>query len=97
MRQSIHQGGCPAGATCTGVTASDPQLVDIVGGDLRIQLNSPALDAGDNTALPDDLFDLDGDGVTSELLSLDVALRPRIVNATGTPTAKVDIGAHEHP
>lgn len=94
IASSLVAGGCPALATCTGVIASDPQFVDLASGDLRLQINSPALDAGDLSAVPSDVTDVDEDGDTSERLPLDVALKPRVVDALGTG-AKVDMGAHE--
>jgi CSLREA domain-containing protein len=50
---------------------------------------SPALDAGDNTLLPGDTLDLDGDGNTIEPVPYDQRGFARIVNTT------VDIGAYE--
>jgi hypothetical protein len=70
-------------------------------GDLRLGPTSPAIDAGDNTALPDDIFDLDGDGDTSEMLPLDLDGYPRCVDIpnmpdTGVgPAPIVDMGACE--
>jgi hypothetical protein len=61
-------------------------------GDLRLQSNSPAIDAGDNALLPADDHDLDGDGDTLEPLPRDLANKDRVNNNT------VDIGAYEyHP
>jgi hypothetical protein len=70
-------------------------------GDLRLRLTSPAIDAGDNIALPLDPFDLDGDGNTAELLPLDLDGYPRCVDIpdvpdTGVgPAPIVDMGACE--
>jgi predicted outer membrane repeat protein len=94
ISNAIVQGGCPSVATCSNVGSSDPLFMDVVAGDLRLQINSPALDAGDLLLLPSDVLDLDGDADTLERLPLDVALEPRIVNALGGG-AKVDLGAHE--
>jgi hypothetical protein len=58
-------------------------------GDLRLTAASPALDAGDDTLLPVDEFDLDGDGDTAEPLPLDLAGNARIAGPA------VDIGAYE--
>jgi hypothetical protein len=99
------QGGCPSGTTCTQVINLDPQFTrsplpggdgtwgttDDDYGDLRLQLASPAIDAGDNTAVPVGVItDLDGS--------------PRFINVfcvpdTGYGTAPiVDMGAYEtHP
>jgi hypothetical protein len=58
-------------------------------GDLRLQLASPAIDAGDEGALPADSFDLDGDGDTAEPLPIDLDGNPRVLYAA------VDMGAYE--
>ena len=89
---NLVQGGCPAGAICGGGTiiTSDPLFVSAPS-DLRLMLASPAIDVGDNTALPFDVYDLDGDANVSEKLPLDVAGQHRIANDI------VDLGAHESP
>jgi predicted outer membrane repeat protein len=95
LAHSIIQGGCPANATtCTAVLSSDPELIDLFNGDLRLQSNSPAVDTGDTGALPSDVLDLDRDGNTAETLPLDGSLLPRVVDAVGGG-AKVDRGAYE--
>jgi hypothetical protein len=94
ITNAIVQGGCPGAATCSNVSSSDPVFMDLVNGDLRLQINSPALDIGDLLLLPSDVLDLDGDGDTSERVPLDVALETRIIDALGGG-AKVDLGAHE--
>jgi hypothetical protein len=76
------------------VLDSDPELMDLLAGDLRLQSNSPAVDTGDTAALPSDVLDLDGDGNTSETLPVDGSLLPRVVDALGGG-AKVDMGAYE--
>ncbi len=77
---------------------ADPQFVDADGLDdvvgtpddnLRLASTSPAIDAGDNAALPPDSLDLDGDGDTGEPLPIDLDGRPRIVGGI------VDMGAYE--
>ena len=60
-------------------------------GDLRVLPNSPLIDAGDNTALPTDEFDIDGDGDTTEPLPYDANGASRVANGT------VDRGAFESP
>ncbi len=87
-------------STFTGVgnISQNPQFVDPLGpdgvagtldDDLRLMPNSPAIDAGDNALLPDDLLDVDGDGDTTETSPLDLDGTPRIKNGT------VDMGAYE--
>lgn len=77
---------------------ADPLFVDADGADdiagtldddLRLQAGSPAIDAGDESLLPLDLFDMDGDGDVAERLPLDLDGDPRVVGAD------VDMGAYE--
>lgn len=94
----------------TGNIDADPRFADADGRDgvagtlddnLRLQLTSPAIDAGDNSAVPPDAFDLDGDGDRMEKLPYDLGRYPRRVDIpnipdTGVgPTPIVDMGAHE--
>lgn len=96
-RNSILEGGCDVAlATCTAVLDTDPQFVDLAGGDLRLGGVSLAVNAGDNSLVPADVHDVDGDGDTAELLPLDVAGRTRIFDwGGGNPAPIVDMGAHE--
>jgi predicted outer membrane repeat protein len=96
------QGGCPSGATCTQVVSLNPQFTrspspgtdatwgtaDDDYGDLRLQITSPANDAGDNTAVPVGVVtDLGGNARFVDVLS---------VPDTGNGTAPiVDMGAYE--
>jgi uncharacterized repeat protein (TIGR01451 family) len=87
--------------------AENPQFIDADGpdeiagtldDDLRIYTtfrdHSPVIDKGDNTALPADTLDLDGDGDKGEPLPRDLSDRWRLVGFTEvTPT--VDMGAYE--
>ena len=81
---------------------ADPLFVDGPGGDLRLTIQSRAVDAGNNSAVPRDLNDLDDDGNTQEPIPIDVGGEPRFVEiifvpdtGQGTPPI-VDIGAHEY-
>ncbi|MHC5115151.1 MAG: right-handed parallel beta-helix repeat-containing protein [Planctomycetota bacterium] len=89
---------------------ADPLFVDADGADdmigtidddVRLGALSPCTDAGDNTALPADVADLDDDGDTAEELPRDLDGNPRrlddpFVADTGIGTAPfVDIGALE--
>jgi hypothetical protein len=61
---------------------ADPLFVNADAGDLHLQENSPAIDAGLNSAVPA--------GVTTDLDG-----NPRFVDFTGRGTAIVDMGAYE--
>ncbi len=100
ISHSLIQDGCPANAACDHITTDDPQFVDADAGDLRLKATSPAIDAGDNASLPEDILDLDGDDNTFELLPYDFASQPRTIDHpradTGSGTAPiVDLGAYE--
>ncbi|MHC4508192.1 MAG: WD40 domain-containing protein [Planctomycetota bacterium] len=82
----------------TGNFADNPLFVDPNGPDsqigtvddgLRLSPGSPCINAGGNSAIPADTFDLDTDGDTEERIPFDIDGKPRILNGT------VDIGAHE--
>jgi len=93
-----------------GNIGADPLFVDPLGpdgipgtldDDLRLGASSPCIDAANNAALPNDVFDLDGDGDTGEPIPLDLAGLPRRVDdparpdsGAGTPPI-VDMGAYE--
>ncbi len=94
---SILGGGCPSGVTCDHVSNSNPLFILPVSryvlpnsaGNLRLQVPSPAIDAGDNSAVPAELTtDLDGHPRLMDTLS---------VIDTGSGTSPiVDMGAYEH-
>jgi predicted outer membrane repeat protein len=100
---SLVQGGVYTG---TGNISANPQfardpdpgdgdwttLADNDYGDLSLLPSSPAIDAGDNAALPADVTDLDDDGNMTEPIPLDLAGEWRIASN------RVDMGAYEwHP
>jgi len=96
-----------------GVLDTDPFLVNPTGVDgiagtdddnLRQRCGSPAIDSGDNSAVPPDTADLDDDANISEPTPLDRITQPRFLNDPGTadtgdPGASgppiVDMGAFE--
>jgi hypothetical protein len=94
----------------TNNISADPMFVDADGPDndpgtiddnLRLLPGSPCIDAGDNTAVPADEFDLDADGDTAEPIPFDLAGLPRFLDdpktidsGNGTPPI-VDMGAYE--
>ncbi len=97
---SLIQGGWPwAGGT--GIIDADPFFRDAAMGDLRLLGGSPAIDAGNRSAVPADVGDVDNDLNTAEVLPLDLGGRPREVNDVATPDTGngpapiVDLGAHE--
>ncbi|MBN2473340.1 MAG: right-handed parallel beta-helix repeat-containing protein [Pirellulales bacterium] len=107
----------PGAYSGTNIRAADPQFVrapdpgqdgvwgtaDDDYGDLRLRSSSPALDAGNNFAIPADIADLDGDGNRAERLPLDLGWSTRVaadpaVADTGWPPnglPLVDLGAFE--
>ncbi len=105
ISDSLVQGGCLENVTCDGAMLdTDPRFVrppdsgdgdwstleDNDYGDLRLQADSPAIDAGNNSSLPSDSSDLDGDGDTEEPIPYDLQGSPRISGSS------VDMGAFEH-
>ncbi len=75
--------------------------------DLRLGSSSACIDAGNDTAVPLDIDDIDGNGNRTERLPLDVAGKPRFADRSGVPNtgtadppaypAVVDLGAYEMP
>jgi predicted outer membrane repeat protein len=64
---------------------------------LRLSAGSPALDAGDNAALPSDTGDLDGDGDTTEPIPFDITGSDRVRDNNPDTPPTVDLGAYEAP
>jgi hypothetical protein len=101
VSHSCIQGGWPG----EGNISDDPLIIVGRPGteDYRLSLSpgSPCIDAGDNTAVPLDTLDLDGDGNTDEPIPFDLDGDPRFVDDpntadTGSGTAPiVDLGAYE--
>ncbi len=91
----------------SGNSGSDPLFADSAGADgipgtpdddLQVRPLSPALDAGDNDALPSDDFDIDGDDDTAEELPFDLLGNPRRTDAPWAGGGQlVDIGPFEFP
>ena len=100
VNYSIVQGGWTHSGT--HIIDTDPSFADA---ELRINLDSPAIDSGDSTAIPDDLPDLDEDHWTDEMIDVDLDNNWRRENIpyipdTGIPDGEgrtVDMGAYEAP
>jgi len=100
INYSIYQGGW--GGSGTNNLSSDPSFVD-PGADFRLNLGSPAIDAGDSTAIPLDLADLDEDHITDEMIELALDRDRRRVDDPYVPDTGiadgegrvVDMGAYE--
>lgn len=98
---SVVQGGW-SGPGMANV-ATDPLFVDAGGPDLHLLPGSPAIDAGNSQALPQDTLDLDGDLDTAEPLPVDLGGGPRLVDDSSTPNTGVpdltgvvvDMGCYE--
>jgi predicted outer membrane repeat protein len=80
---------------------AQPRFVSLDDDNVRLGAESPCIDAADNTAVPPDIADLDGDGDTDEPTPFDLDGNPRFVDdpatddtGNGTPPI-VDMGAYE--
>ncbi len=86
----------------TGNLNTDPRFLNPVSGNLRLWASSPAIDAGDNSAVLSDSADLDGDGNTREPTPIDLDGNARFIDLPDTPDTGsgtppiVDMGAYEH-
>jgi hypothetical protein len=65
-------------------------------GDYHLLAGSPCIDTADDTALPEDLYDLDGDANTIEPIPVDIDGRERIVDGDNDGNLAVDMGAYEY-
>jgi len=88
----------PGGFTGTSNVDVDPRFADADGpdnvagnldDDLRLTAESPCINAGTSSGLPNDPFDVDGDDNTAEIMPWDHRGRPRVFGPI------VDIGAFE--
>ncbi|MEK7255394.1 MAG: choice-of-anchor Q domain-containing protein [Bacteroidota bacterium] len=80
----LEETDCPPGAVCESsvLLNQNPLFEDVGNNNLRLSPGSPAIDVGDNSAVPPSLLsDLDGN--------------QRIFNATNIAVARVDLGAYE--
>jgi hypothetical protein len=95
VRYSLVQGGYISG---TNILDAVPLFADADGADtitgtlddnLRLQADSPAIDAGNNVFIPPDTTDEDGDGNITEPAPFDLDGKPRVARGI------VDMGAYE--
>jgi hypothetical protein len=98
----IYDGGSSSRCTQHGfeitnslITRDLPRYMNAAAGDYRPANGSPTIDAGDNSFITLDTFDLDNDGDTTEPIPFDADGNPRIADDVGTPGSAVDIGAYE--
>ncbi|MDX1476759.1 MAG: hypothetical protein R3301_03600, partial [Saprospiraceae bacterium] len=89
VTDNIVQGGYSGNGTVADIIDSDPLFVDAGAGDFTLTGCSPAIDVGDNSAIPQDAGDVDEDNNTTEQIDIDLATNPRIVGVN------VDLGAYE--
>ncbi|OQY92982.1 MAG: hypothetical protein B6D39_03615 [Anaerolineae bacterium UTCFX2] len=110
LQQSLVQGGEPPFVTVTGALLTmDPQFQDPKGLDnqpgtlddnLRLQFTSPAIDAGDNSLVQADSYDLNENGNTNDeapdrdgrARRVEIAF---VVDSGSGAAPLVDLGAHE--
>ena len=85
-----------AGTWADGINPKDPSDNIWVDGDYTLLPASPCVDAGNNSILPDDTGDLDGDGDTTEYSALDLEGRQRIADGDLDGNVVVDMGALEY-
>ena len=82
----------------TGNISADPLFCNAAGGDFRLDIDSPCIDAGLDSHIPQDGVDLDDDGNVTELLPFDaIKQEPRIVDSIPSTSNDVDMGAIENP
>ena len=97
VNYSIVQGGWATGAN---IVDADPSFADAA---LRIHLDSPAIDAGDNAAVPIDVHDADGNHWIDEPIQRDRDFNRRFEEIPYVPNtgvsdpgvSAVDMGAYE--
>jgi len=94
------QGGTGQSWFGTGCIDTDPCFVDAYNPDpnllnLRLKLDSPCIDAADNSSVPADTADLDKDGNSVEPIPFDLGGFPRFSDGDCNDTNVVDMGAYE--
>ena len=107
VTDGLIEGGCPSGVTCTALLTGDPLLSDTSDADgpddrfgtaddgLRLGLGSPAINVGDNDALPPDWGDADGDNGGGDGISIIEDIDVDITGAARIQNGTVNLGAYE--
>ena len=85
----------PFGGAANHNIDDNPLFRDAGSGDLMLEPASPCIETGNNSAVPADAADLDGDGNITEPTPLDIIGRPRFADGDCDKTATVDMGAYE--
>jgi hypothetical protein len=88
-------GSIPYGGAANHNIDDDPLFQSVGSGNLRLSGNSPCIEAGNNSVVPSDAADLDGDSITAEQTPLDLDLRNRFADGDCDGMATVDMGAYE--
>ncbi len=100
---TVNYSDVQGGWTGTGNMDADPDFYDVNGlddalgtldDDLRLRYTSAVIDQGDNSAIPEDTFDLNGNGVFTDSLPLDLSGRDCLIGFT-VVVPVVDMGAYE--
>ena len=89
ISNTIIEGGYSGAGITSNVSSEDPLFLDPEQGDFRLSPCSPAVDAGINGLVPQDLFDVDQDTNTGEQVDIDLMDGDRFFNGT------VDLGSTE--
>ena len=101
VRHSIVEGGFEG----TAIKDASPLFANprpaseapTTGGSYLLTEGSPALDAGDASALPQDTPDLDDDGNATEPLPFDLGSNARFNDNNSDDRDEIDLGAYEAP
>ena len=80
-----------------GNISLNPMLIDPDNGDFHLSAGSPCIDAADNTAVPPDEFDLDGDFDFAEPIPFDHDGNPRFVDDPNSPDCQQEPGTCGDP
>jgi hypothetical protein len=85
----VEHSNVQGGWSGSGNIDADPLFVQPGTDDVRLSFGSPCVNAGNNSDLPPDTFDLDGDGNTTEPIPFDLGGNARVQGGT------VEMGAFE--